>query len=45
MRESGKALGLEFVGRDVNITLYPGMDMVRVPQDVIIKDSKPHKVC
>lgn len=32
MRERGKALGSEFVGKGVNIALGPAMNMARLPQ-------------
>ena len=45
MRERGKAMGSEFVGKGVNIALGPDMNIARVPQGVIIKDGKKHKAC
>jgi len=45
MRERGKAMGSEFVGKGVNIALGPDINMARVPQGVIIKDGKPHNPC
>ena len=45
MRERGKAMGSEFVGKGVNIVLGPDMNIARVPQGVIIKSRKPHKAC
>jgi len=45
MRERGKAMGSEFVGKGVNIALGPDVNMARVPQGVIIKDRKPQKSC
>jgi hypothetical protein len=32
MRERGKAMGSEFVGKGVNIILGPAMNMARLPQ-------------
>ena len=45
MRERGKAMGSEFVGKGVNIALGPDMNMARVPQGVITKDGKSRNPC
>jgi len=45
MRERGKAMGSEFVGKGVNIALGPDVNMLRVPQGAIIKDRKTHESC
>jgi len=45
MRERGKAMGSEFVGKGVNIALGPDVNMARVPQGMIIEDGKPHEAC
>ena len=44
MRERGKAMGSEFVGKGVNIALGPDVNMLRVPQGTVIKDEKPRTV-
>ena len=44
MRERGKAMGSEFVGKGVNIALGPDVNMLRVPQGTVIKDEKPWTV-
>jgi len=44
MRERGKAMGSEFVGKGVNIALGPNVNMARVPQGTVIKDEKPRTV-
>ena len=43
MRERGKAMGSEFVGKGVNIALGPDVNMARIPQGTVIKDEKPHE--
>jgi len=45
MRQRGKDMGAEFVGKGVNIALGPAMNMGRVAQGVTIEDRKPHKAC
>ena len=44
MRERGKAMGSEFVGKGVNIALGPDVNMLRVPQGTVIGDGKPRTV-
>ena len=45
MRERGKAMGSEFVGKGVNIALGPDVNMARIPQGTVIKDEKPREAC
>ena len=45
MRERGKAMGSEFVGKGVHIVLGPDVNMARVPQGMIIKGSKLRRLC
>ena len=45
MRERGKAMGSEFVGKGVNIALGPDINMVRTPAGMIIKGGKLRKLC
>ena len=45
MRERGKAMGSEFVGKGVNVALGPDVNMLRVPQGVIVGDGKTHESC
>jgi beta-glucosidase-like glycosyl hydrolase len=45
MRERGKAIGSEFVGKGANIVLGPDVNMARIPQGMIIKGEKPRKAC
>jgi len=45
MRERGKAMGSEFVGKGVNIALGPDVNIARIPQGVIKNDGKTHKSC
>ena len=43
MRERGKAMGSEFVGKGVNIALGPAMNMGRVAQGKTIRSGGPRK--
>jgi len=43
MRQRGKDMGSEFVGKGVNIVLGPAMNMGRVAQGVTIQGWKPHR--
>ena len=43
MRQRGKDMGSEFVGKGVNIVLGPVMNMGRVPQGMKAKDGKSHE--
>jgi beta-glucosidase len=43
MRQRGKDMGSEFVGKGVHIALGPVMNMGRVAQGVTIEDGKLHK--
>ena len=45
MRERGKAMGSEFVGKGVHIALGPDVNIARVPQGVIIKGGKLCRLC
>lgn len=43
MRQRGKDLGSEFVGKGVNIALGPAMNMGRVAQGVKTGGGEPHE--